>query len=128
TSDGRADLEASMRALPSVLEATKSASDKLDELAGALAPVSRDLNAASPALTSAMRRLPEASSQLRGTLPPLDGALDEAPNTLDRVATFRSDTDDLIGPGVQILRDIDPMLGYIRPYGHDLAALFTNFG
>jgi phospholipid/cholesterol/gamma-HCH transport system substrate-binding protein len=29
---------------------------------------------------------------------------------------------------VQILRDIDPMLGYIQPYGHDIAALFTNFG
>jgi phospholipid/cholesterol/gamma-HCH transport system substrate-binding protein len=128
TSDGRADLEATMRQLPSVLDATETASDKLDVLGGALAPVSRDLNAASPALTSALRRLPSTSAELRGMLPPLDETLGEAPATLDRVSTFRSVTDELITPGVEILRDVDPMLAYIEPYGHDIAGMFTNFG
>lgn len=128
TSDGKADLEATMRQLPSVLDSTQAASDKLDVLAGALAPVSRDLNAASPALTSAMRRLPSTTADLRATLSPLYDTLDEAPKTLDQVADFRDDTDKLISPSVQILRDINPMLAYMRPYGHDIAAMFTNFG
>ena len=114
--------------LPSVLDATETASDKLDVLAGALRPVSRDLNAASPALTSAMRRLPSVSAELRGTLPPLDETLDEAPATLDRVSDFRLDTGKLITPSVEILRDVNPMLAYMRPYGHDIAGMFTNFG
>ncbi len=126
--DGGADIEAAMRETPSVLSATGTASDRLTELAGALDPVARNLDEASPLLTAALNELPGTTADLRATLPALDGTLDAAPDTLARVPTFGSDVRDLVPPARVTLADVNPALAYIEPYGRDIAAFFTNFG
>lgn len=128
SADGHADLEATMRELPGVLHSATTASDKLNELAGALAPVARELRSASPTLTQALDELPDTSRELRASMSPLNGTLGLAVPTLDRVPKFSNDTKELAPAGDVIMTNLNPMLGYLRPYGHDIAAFFTNFG
>jgi phospholipid/cholesterol/gamma-HCH transport system substrate-binding protein len=127
TSGGRADIEATMRELPGMLDSAQVASTSLVELSDALGPVAADLHAAAPFLAGALRELPAVSQDLRGLLPPLTGTLDGAPATLDRVPTFGQDARALIPQAQLALADLNPMLGYLQPYGPDLAAFFTNW-
>ncbi|WP_214369708.1 MlaD family protein [Pseudonocardia sp. H11422] len=127
TAGGNADIEATMRELPGVLGSAGTASTRLTELSGALGPVAANLDAAAPFLSTALDQLPAVSSDLRGLLPPLAGTLDAAPSTLDRVPTFGQDARALIPPARVALSDLNPMLGYLQPYGPDLAAFFTNW-
>jgi phospholipid/cholesterol/gamma-HCH transport system substrate-binding protein len=59
-------------------------------------------------------------------LSPLSGTLDRAPGTLKRVSPFDDDVRDVLGPAHDILRDVDPMLRYMQPYGHDIANWIVN--
>jgi phospholipid/cholesterol/gamma-HCH transport system substrate-binding protein len=127
TAGGRTDLEATMRELPGVLDSARAASTSLVELSDALGPVAADLHTAAPFLSGALRELPAVSQDLRGLLPPLTGTLDGAPATLDRVPTFGEDARSLIPQAQLALGDLNPMLGYLEPYGPDLAAFFTNW-
>lgn len=128
TAGQRADIEATMRRLPGVLARAKTATGKLTDLSGALAPVATDLNRAAPDLNTALRELPPTAADIRGLLPSLDGALRRAPATLGRIPTFGRDARGLIPQVRNTLMDVNPMLEYMRPYGHDLAAFFTNYG
>jgi phospholipid/cholesterol/gamma-HCH transport system substrate-binding protein len=126
--DGRADLEATLRQTPGVLSSATTASDKLTELSSALAPVARDLSAAAPPLSAGLEQLPDTTSDLRAALSPLDGTLKRAPATLDEIPTFGGDVRQIVPPAQKLLSDLNPVLGYLRPYGHDIGAFFTNFG
>ena len=122
----RSDLEAVMRELPGVLDTAKEASGSLKTLNGSLSPVSANLRAAAPDLSAALQELPATSADLRALLPSLDQTLDRAPDTLDRVSPFTAATRDLI-PTVQAdLSDLNPALGYLRPYGKDTALWFAG--
>lgn len=118
--DNRADLEAVLRELPGVLDSARNASGSLSTLAGSLAPVAANLKAAAPDLSAALQELPQTAADLRGLLPSLDTTLERAPNTLTRVGGFTDATRDLI-PTLQVnLSDVNPALGYLRPYGEDI--------
>ena len=124
--DNRTDLEAVLRELPGVLDTARNASGSLKTLAGSLAPVAANLEAAAPDLSAALRELPETSADLRGLLPSLDTTLERAPDTLTRVGGFTDVTRDLI-PTLQVtLSDLNPALGYLRPYGKDTALWFAG--
>jgi phospholipid/cholesterol/gamma-HCH transport system substrate-binding protein len=124
----RGAIEATMRRLPGVLDSAHTAADKLTDLAGALYPVAASLHTAGPQLNDAVDHLPEVSAKLRRLLPTLNDTLDKAPHTLDRVPTFGDDMRaHLIPRGRDILQDLNPMVGYLRPYGPDLAGFFANF-
>lgn len=116
-----------MRQLPPVLDSATTAAGDLRDLSGALAPVASKLKEASPFLSDAMDQLPDTSNDLRGMLPPLSGTLDKAPDTLRRISGFDDDVRDALDPAHQILRDVDPTLKYIQPYGHDIANWIANF-
>ncbi|MHA6793052.1 MlaD family protein [Pseudonocardia bannensis] len=123
----RGDLEAVLRELPGVLDTTREASGSLSTLAGSLAPVAANLTAAGPDLSAALQELPATSADLRGLLPSLDRTLEQAPDTLDRVAGF-SDAARALFPTLQVvLSDVNPALGYLRPYGRDVGMMFANF-
>lgn len=124
----RQDVETLMRTFPRVLSTTETASGHLERLGRSLAPVAANLRAAAPGLTAAMRELPATSADLRGLLPSLDQVLDRAPQTLDRVPGFSRAARPMMTTINADLADVNPMLGYLRPYGRDLAAFFTNFG
>ncbi len=127
TAGQRQAIEDVLRQAPGVLDSAKTASGTLTKLAGALAPVASDLKAASPLLTSALQQLPATSADLHGLLAPLSGTLDLAPATLTRVPTLGGDVRGAVPPVQTMLRDVNPMLSYIKPYGPELAAYFANF-
>lgn len=124
----RADLEAVMRELPGVLASARDASGGLDTLAGSLAPVASNLRVAGPDLAAALQELPATSADLRGLVPALDRTLQRAPDTLVRVPAFTDATREFV-PTLQVnLADLNPALGYLRPYGTDVALWFAGLG
>jgi phospholipid/cholesterol/gamma-HCH transport system substrate-binding protein len=127
TAGQRQDFEASMRELPSTLDNARDASSSLVNLADALGPVTHDLRQAGPKLSDALVQLPDTTRSLRHILPPAHDVLDRAPRTLDRVGPFSDDLDDVISPARDVLADVNPVVGYLRPYGPDLASFFANF-
>ena len=124
--DGK--LEEAMRLLPGFLDTARAASAPLSQLSGALTPLAEPLRRAAPDLTAALGELPAATSALRQLLPPLDIALERAPATLTRTPAVADDVDALIPPLRMALGDINPMLAYLAPYGHDLASFAANVG
>jgi phospholipid/cholesterol/gamma-HCH transport system substrate-binding protein len=128
TAGQRPALEASMRRLPGVLDSASAASGDISRLSHALSPVASDLRRSAPDLNDALDRLPDASSALRDLLPPLHRVLDNAPHTLDKVPDFGHSARDLFPPAVDVLRDLNPALRYLKPYGLDISQIFTNFG
>lgn len=120
-------VQSTLREAPKVLSTVQSATGSLNTLAGALAPVAKNLQASAPNLAVALRQLPATTTDLRGMLPSLNASLGEAPATLTRVPTFSQDANGLIPTVETSLKDVNPMLGYIEPYGADLAAYFANF-
>lgn len=119
---------ATMKRLPGVLTSARVASDRLTDLSGSLQPVARDLHAAAPGLSASLARLPGVSRDLRSLVTPLGNVLDSAPRTLDRVPRFAEDMrEDLIPASRDILQDVNPVLGYLKPYGPEIAAFLANF-
>lgn len=125
---GRQDIERVMRKLPGTLDAAREASGPLRQLGGDVRPIARDLRGAAPALSAALRELPATTRDLRGLLPALDGVLDSAPATLRRLPRVAEDLSALAPVLRADLADINPMLRYLKPYGPDIAAFFTNWG
>lgn len=124
----RGAIEDTMRRLPGVLDSAHTAADNLTDLAGALAPVAAKLDSAGPRLNDAVNRLPEVSSKLRNLLPPLDDTVSSASPTLNGIPDFGDDVRDHIIPQTRdILRDVNPMVGYLRPYGPELGGFLANF-
>lgn len=128
TSAGQGDLEETMRTLPPVLASARDASDSLTGLGHALWPVARNLNGAAPDLSAALHELPDMSHDLRGLLPDLDRALHKAPDTLRRVHDTAHDVNHLSPQAQDDLADLNPTLGYLEPYGHDIGGMLANFG
>ncbi|NKQ54233.1 MCE family protein [Amycolatopsis sp. K13G38] len=117
-----------MRALPGMLDVTRTAGGKLGELSPSLAPIASDLRQAAPFLEQALLQLPQVTGDLRGLLPDLNATLDKAPATLDRVPAFGGTVRALVPGARALLSDLNPMLGYLEPYGRDIGAMFGNFG
>lgn len=128
TANNRTDVEETPRILPGLLRSARTASGSLTELGTSLDPVATNLNAAAPDLDRALRELPATTRDLRLLLPSLDNVLDRAPATLRRTPMLAADVSTLVSPLRVDLADLNPMLGYLKPYGRDLAAYFTNVG
>jgi phospholipid/cholesterol/gamma-HCH transport system substrate-binding protein len=127
TANGQQDLQDTIRTLPPVLASARNASGSLTDLGNALQPVARNLNGAAPDLSAALQELPATSHDLRALLPDLDSALHKAPDTLKRVPDTAHDTNHLIPQGEDDLGDLNPVLGYLQPYGVDLGGFLANF-
>lgn len=127
TAGQRKSIEDTLHAAPGTLDSVKAASGTVTGLATALSPVAKDLRAAAPSLSTALRQLPATSADLRGLLAPLSGTLDVAPDTLDRVPGLDADLRAAIPQAQALLRDVNPMLSYLKPYGPELAAYLANF-
>jgi phospholipid/cholesterol/gamma-HCH transport system substrate-binding protein len=128
TSREKPAIEATMVRLPGVLDSAHTASDSLNDLSHSLAPIAANLRRASPGLTDAMHDLPGVTHDLRALMPGLNEALDRAPRALDRVPQVSDDLRDGLFPGTRdILRDGNPMLGYMRKYAPEVAGLISNF-
>lgn len=127
TAGQRKAIEETFQLLPGVMDSAKAGSDSLAKLSGALAPVAADLRVASPGLSESVKELPKATDDLRGMLPAMSDTLDRAPATLDRTGKFSDDLSDFFPSARNILRDINPILKYVEPYGPEIAAYIANF-
>lgn len=127
TASQRADIEATIRALPGVLSTAEKATTQLSVLAEDLRPVTKGINGAAPALTRALAHLPATTRDLRGLLPSLDATLDKAPATLERVPDVAKQLVRIIPTTRAALADVNPMLAFMKPYGPDLAAFIANW-
>lgn len=113
--------------LPGVLESADDATGSIHELSDSLSPVAKDLREAAPYLTTALKELPATSKDLRALLPDLKKVLDRAPATLDRVPRFGKDVRGLVPPTQKIVRDLNPALKYVSPYGDEVGTFLANF-
>ena len=127
TSDGQEDLKNVMRTLPSVLDSARHATSSVEDIGDALDPVAKHLRDAGPDLSKALDELPDVSRDLRDLVPDLNDALEKAPDTLHRVRPFSDATNDLIPQTITDLTDLNPMLGYLKPYGPELGVVLANF-
>jgi len=128
TSDKKAEIEHLVRELPPLLRNVRSGAVSLRELSGPLHPILVSLRRAAPDLSRALINLPAATADLEGLLPHLDSTLERLPPTLDALPAFSRSLREFIPNSHLLLRDVNPMLGYLEPYGMDLAAFFTNWG
>ena len=128
TAAQRDDIEELVRALPPFMETTRDATDDLQRLAKPLNKVAKNLDDAAPDLSAALQELPDTTRDLRGLVPYLDSVLDRAPATLKRTPKFVDATQPALTSLGVVLRDLNPILAYLKPYGHDVISQFTNVG
>jgi phospholipid/cholesterol/gamma-HCH transport system substrate-binding protein len=128
TAAQRADIEELVRALPPFMDTTRDATDDLQRLAKPLNKVAKNLDDAAPDLSAALEELPATTRDLRGLVPYLDSVLDRAPATLKRTPKFVDATQPALTNLGVVLQDLNPMLQYLKPYGQDFIAQFTNVG
>jgi len=128
TGDKRAAVEDLVRELPGLVQNVDAGAVSLEDLAGPLTPIARSLRVAAPDLSAALLTLPAVTDDLAGLLPALDSTLARAPRTLDRLPAFAGALSGVVPEAETLLRDVNPMLAYLEPYGLDVGALFANFG
>jgi len=128
TAGSAAEIQQIMRVMPGFLGTTREASASIGELAAALGPAATNLRQAAPPLNDALRQLPATARDIRTLLPYLSRTLSKGPATLDRVPAVSADLHALLPHADAALRNLNPMLTYIEPYGRDIAPFFTNFG
>ena len=126
TSSQRAAVEATMNELPNTLDAATTASADITKLSGALAPVVTDLRDASPFLNDGLDSLPPVSNDMRDLMPPLSKTIDRSGGTFDRIPRFADHSQDTIPAAREFVRDLNPLLKYIKPYGPEMGGFFAN--
>jgi phospholipid/cholesterol/gamma-HCH transport system substrate-binding protein len=128
TAGQSADLEATMRRLPPLLDAATVATSTLDGLGTDLGPVATDLDSAAPDLSAALDDLPSITHDLRALLRPMNASLGRANETLVQVPDLANDLSG-ISPDLQVLlSNVNPMVEYMQPWTLDLGSFFGNFG
>lgn len=126
TAGQREAVQDTLQRLPGVLDTAQTAGGKLTGLGHDLAPVTTELKHAAPDVTAALRELPDTTSQLRSLLPSLDGTLTKAPATLERVPPASAQLQQFLPAAGEALRDLNPMLRYIKPYHRELPLPFVG--
>ncbi|WP_370250419.1 MlaD family protein [Nocardioides sp.] len=126
TARQRSSLEDTVRLLPGVLDSASEAAPALQTLASDLGPLASSLETAAPGLNDVLARLPQTTAELRDTFPVVSTVLTKAPATLDRIPALDSELEPLIPNVSDALTDLNPMIGYLSPYGRDLASFFAN--
>lgn len=126
TAQQRRSLEETIRLLPGVLDSATTAAPALQTLAADLRPLANSLEEAAPGLNDVLARLPVTTRELRATFPDLSRVLRMAPATLDKVPAFDGALEPVIPRAGGALAELNPMIGYVSPYGMDLAAFFAN--
>lgn len=127
TNQHRSDVENLMRVLPPLLDSARVAGGSLQQLAGPLGVVALNLRGAAPDLNAALLQLPATTRDLRGLVPSLNSTLVKAPTTLRLLPPFQAVASPWIGTTIMSMSELNPMLAYLSPYGHDLASYWSNF-
>lgn len=122
------DLARTVRGLPGLLAAADAAGGALGDLSGDLRPVAADLEASAADLRIALRQLPPVTRDLREVMPVALSALRRADGTLVELPGLAGNLTDVSPALDQLLRNVNPVLGYVQPYAYDIGSFFGNFG
>ncbi|MCX6398686.1 MAG: MlaD family protein [Propionibacteriales bacterium] len=122
------NLARTVRSLPELLAAAEGAGVALGDLSDDLRPVAADLEASAANLRVALRQLPPVTRDLRAVMPVALSALRRADGTLAELPGLAGNLTD-VSPALDILlRNVNPVLGYVQPYAYDIGSFFGNFG
>lgn len=122
------ELALSVQGLPGLVDAAGSATSVLGGLGKDLSPVAADLDAAAPQLSAALQDLPPITHGLRTLLGPMNSSLGRADQTLSQVPELSRQVSAISPDLATTLRDVNPMVQYLVPYGTDIGSFFGNFG
>lgn len=128
TAGSREDLANVIRKLGPTLRTAQNASDDLSRLGSTLQPVVSNLNRAAKPLNEALAELPATSQDLRELLPFLDSTLDKLPPTLKKVPRFAGDLRNLAPAASGFLKEVNPVLAYLKPCAPNAVTTFQNLG
>ena len=120
------NIEELMRELPPFMESARDATEDLERLAEPLDGVAENLDDAAPNLAAALEELPGTTKELRLLVPDLQRVVDRAPATFTRTPKFVDSARPVVRSLSVVLQDLNPMLAYMKPYGHDMAGQFRN--
>lgn len=120
------NIEELMRELPPFMKSARGATEDLERLAEPLDGVADNLDDAAPDLTAALEELPGTTKELRLLVPDLQRVVDRAPATFARTPKFVDSARPVVKSLSVVLQDFNPMLDYMKPYGHDMAGQFRN--
>lgn len=121
-------LARAVRGLPGLVDSAGRATGTLGGLGRDLTPVARDLNAAAPDLNASLTHLPSVTDSLRTLLGPMDASFGRANQTLVQVPQLSGQLRAIAPDLDTTLRNVNPMLQYLMPYGTDIGSFFGNFG
>ena len=121
-------LKQAVAGLPQLIAELHAAAPSISQLSQALQPVSGALSASAANLGASLQTLPGLTANLHQALPQLGQDLSLAPATLSQVPGTAAVLDRLLPGLTTALSNIDPVLGYLEPYGPDIASFFTNMG
>jgi len=124
--DEKDNIEELMRELPPFMESARDASEDLERLAEPLDGVAENLDDAAPDLAAALEELPGTTKELRLLVPDLQRVVDRAPATFSRTPKFVDSARPVVKSLSVVLQDVNPMLAYMKPYGHDMTGQFRN--
>ncbi len=123
-----AELRRLIDVLPSTLDAVKTATAKLQGVTGQAAPVLFNLASTLVAARPAAQLLAPASEQLHRVVSDLGAAAPPLRQTLGQLRTLSPHARVVLPKVRELLCQINPMIRYVKPYTHDILALFTEFG
>jgi len=126
---GQSDqLARSVQRLPGLVDAAGNATSVLGGLGKDLSPVATNLDTAAPGLSAALQDLPPITHGLRTLLGPMNSSFGRANLTLSQVPELSRQLSAISPDLVTTLRNVNPMVQYLVPYGTDIGSFFGNFG
>ncbi len=121
------NLASVVRKLPGLVNSAGQATGTLEGLANDLAPVAADLDNAAAPLSAALKDLPPITDGLRSLLKPMDSSLGRSNQTLEQLPALASLLSDISPDLDTLLANVNPMVKYLAPYGHDIGSMPGNF-
>jgi phospholipid/cholesterol/gamma-HCH transport system substrate-binding protein len=120
-------LGTALKQMPGTLRQVRSATQVLGTASGALAPMLTNLATAVRQLKPAVRLLHPAAVEGRGVLQQLSLTAAPLESTLVQVRSLSAPTARALPEVHKTLCQLVPALGYLAPYGRDVAMFFQNF-
>lgn len=114
--------------LPSTLRTAKSTLDKVPDASRALDPLLTDLEPATRKLSSTARNLSPVLAGLRPTVARLRPVLGATKNLLKLTPGLIDTGHEVFPATADVLRELGPALGFLRPYTPELTGWVTNWG
>jgi len=123
-----AQLRDMLATLPPLLEQGRTTANRLAAFSVRATPVMRDLRLATEDLGPTVTDLRPAAREARTTVAELDRFARAGTPALERLPAFAGALEGFAGPYGQLLRHVNPFVGYLEPYFRELTNWFALNG